>query len=98
MRAQIRKALFILTCLLPFYTWAQTGKFYSSDKELSNSLINKVYQDRRGFIWISTENGLNRFDGNRFTIYKHNSADSTSLKNNYVRTVFDDSSRRFWIG
>lgn len=98
MRAQVRKTLFILICLLPFYTWAQTGKFYSSDKELSNSLINKVYQDRRGFIWISTENGLNRFDGNRFTIYKHNSADSTSLKNNYVRTVFEDSGSRFWIG
>ena len=33
---------------------AQTGKFYSTDKELSNSLINAVYQDRKGFIWIAT--------------------------------------------
>ena len=33
---------------------AQTGRFYSTDKELSNSLINKVYQDKRGFIWVAT--------------------------------------------
>ena len=70
---------------------AQTGKFYSTDKELSNSLINAVYQDRKGFIWIATENGLNKFDGTRFSIYRHNATDSTSLKNNYVRTLFEDS-------
>lgn len=59
---------------------AQTGKFYSTDKELSNSLINAVYQDRKGFIWIATENGLNKFDGARFSIYRHITADSSSLK------------------
>lgn len=77
---------------------AQTGKFYSTDKELSNSLINVVYQDRKGFIWIATENGLNKFDGTRFSIYRHNATDSTSLKNNYVRTLFEDSRGNFWIG
>lgn len=77
---------------------AQTGKFYSTDKELSNSLINAVYQDRKGFIWIATENGLNKFDGTRFSIYRHNATDSTSLKNNYVRTLFEDSRGNFWIG
>lgn len=77
---------------------AQTGKFYSTDKELSNSLINAVYQDRKGFIWIATENGLNKFDGARFSIYRHITADSSSLKNNYVRTLFEDSRGNFWIG
>lgn len=70
---------------------AQTGKFYSTDKELSNSLINAVYQDRKGFIWIATENGLNKFDGTRFSIYRHNATDSTSLKTtmygHYSKTV-----------
>lgn len=77
---------------------AQTGKFYSTDKELSNSLINAVYQDRKGFIWIATENGLNKFDGTRFSIYRHKATDSASLKNNYVRTLFEDSRGNFWIG
>ncbi|WP_321479791.1 two-component regulator propeller domain-containing protein [uncultured Bacteroides sp.] len=90
--------IIIFILLSPFHTKAQTGKFYSSDKELSNSLINQVYQDKKGFIWIATENGLNRFDGMRFSIYKHIPNDSTSLKNNYVRTLFEDSFNRFWIG
>ena len=57
-----------------------------------------LYQDRKGFIWIATENGLNKFDGTRFSIYRHNATDSTSLKNNYVRTLFEDSRGNFWIG
>ena len=94
MKAQIL-FLFSIYCFLIGSTpvmKAQTGKFYSTDKELSNSLINAVYQDRKGFIWIATENGLNKFDGTRFSIYRHNATDSTSLKNNYVRTLFEDSS------
>ena len=78
--------------------FAQSGKFYSPDEVLSNSLINQVYQDRKGFIWVATENGLNKFDGNKFTIYMHADGDSTSLKNNYVRTVFEDSAGNLWIG
>ena len=77
---------------------AQNGKFYSTDKELSNSLINKVYQDKKGFIWIATENGLNKFDGTRFSIYRHLPLDSTSLKNNYVRSLYEDNHGNFWIG
>ena len=64
MKAQIL-FLFSIYCFLIGSTpvmKAQTGKFYSTDKELSNSLINAVYQDRKGFIWIATENGLNKFD------------------------------------
>lgn len=100
MKAQIL-FLFSIYCFLIGSTpvmKAQTGKFYSTDKELSNSLINAVYQDRKGFIWIATENGLNKFDGTRFSIYRHNATDSTSLKNNYVRTLFEDSRGNFWIG
>ena len=100
MKAQIL-FLFSIYCFLIGSTpvmKAQTGKFYSADKELSNSLINAVYQDRKGFIWIATENGLNKFDGTRFSIYRHNATDSTSLKNNYVRTLFEDSRGNFWIG
>lgn len=81
-----------------FFLIAQTGKFYSPDKDLSNSLVNQVYQDKRGFIWIATENGLNRFDGTKFTTYKHVQEDSTSLKNNYVRTLFEDNKGTLWVG
>ena len=49
----------------------QSPKLFTTDKELSSSLINQIYQDRNGFIWIATEDGLNRYDGAKFTIYKH---------------------------
>lgn len=88
----------ILTFLYTLPIFAQTGKFFSTDKELSNSLVNQVYQDRKGYIWIATEDGLNKFDSTRFSIYRHNKGDSTSLKNNYVRTLYEDSRGNFWIG
>lgn len=76
----------------------QTGTFFSTDNVLSNSLINGIYQDSRGFIWISTEDGLNRFDGVRFNVYRSKRGDKNSLKNNYVRTVFEDSKGNIWVG
>ncbi|MCK9159346.1 MAG: response regulator [Bacteroidaceae bacterium] len=99
--AKTRKIFFFLICLSDFLfinqISAQTGKFYSSDRDLSNSLINKVYQDKRGFIWIATEDGLNKFDGYRFTVYKHKKDDKSSLLTNYVNTTFEDSKGRFWV-
>ncbi|MDR3252266.1 MAG: response regulator [Tannerella sp.] len=77
---------------------AQKSLFFTSEKELSSSLINAIYQDRRDYIWVATEDGLNRYDGNRFTTYKNIPNDSTSLRNNYIRSLFEDSRGRFWIG
>lgn len=94
----IRQLLCIILISFPLLLHAQTGKFYSTDHELSSSLINQLYQDSKGYIWIATEYGLNVFDGMRFSIYKHNAKDSTSLKNNYVRSLFEDSQKRFWVG
>ncbi len=98
MKTTVRTGLLII-CLLCFLnTFAQTTKLFSSDGVLSNSLINQIYQDKKGFIWIATEDGLNKFDGTKFTVYKKITGDSTSLKNNYVKTLFEDSSGNFWIG
>ena len=88
----------LLFCLVVLPLAAQTGKFYSTNNELSSSLINQIFQDKRGFIWIATEYGLNRFDGLRFSNYKHMSGDSTSIKNNYVRTLYEDSRQNLLVG
>ena len=92
----------IVPLLLLFYSvsliQAQIATFYTTDNELSSSLINAIYQDKRNYIWIATEDGLNKFDGVKFSIYKNNPDDPTSIKNNYVRDLFEDSSGRFWIG
>jgi signal transduction histidine kinase/ligand-binding sensor domain-containing protein/DNA-binding response OmpR family regulator len=86
----------LLTAALP--AAAQSGKFYSTGNGLSSSLINHIYQDRQGFIWIASEYGIERFDGLRFTSYKHQDNDSTSLRNNYVHAFFEDSRRNLLVG
>lgn len=77
--------------------WSQGGLFFTSDK-LSNTNITSICQDKFGYIWIGTENGLNRFDGYKFTVYKNNPQDSTSLMFNIVNKVFCDKSGNLWVG
>lgn len=77
---------------------AQTGKLFTTDNELSNSLINTIFQDSRNYIWIATEDGLNKYDGIKFTIYRNEKDNDRSLKNSYVRSLFEDSKGRFWVG
>ncbi len=75
---------------------AQQMRYYGS-AELSCSLIKRMVQDSRGFIWIATENGLNKFDGWTFTHYFHDGKDSTSLQNNYLESLLSDSKGRLWV-
>ncbi len=92
---------YILTCLILLISlsgFGQSGKLFTVDTELSSSLINQVHQDRNGNIWIATEDGLNRYDGAKFTIYKNDDKDSTSLLNNFIRTIFEDSKGRLFFG
>lgn len=78
-------------------THSGNGHLYTSDR-MSSSSTNCVRQDSYGYIWVSTEFGLNRFNGYSFTSYLHNAADTTSLISNETTTLFTDSSRRLWIG
>lgn len=88
----------LLTLLFPFITYGQSCKLFSVDRELSSSLINKIFQDRNGMIWIATEDGLNRYDGSKFIIYKHDPANEHSLCHNYVRTLTEDRQGHLLIG
>ena len=65
---------------------------------LSNNIVYDIYQDREGFIWLATENGLNRFDGYEFKKFYHSRDDSTSLSSNIVRSVLEDEEGNLWIG
>lgn len=87
--------LFLLTSIL---CHGQTGRLFTVDNELSSSMINTVYQDRNGIIWIATEDGLNRYDGAKFTIYKHDKENEHSLLNNYVRFLFEDHQGHCYVG
>ncbi|MBB3188121.1 hybrid sensor histidine kinase/response regulator transcription factor [Microbacter margulisiae] len=90
-------AVFLI--MFGFKLHGQVSRFYtSSNSGLENSQINQIYQDRVGFIWVATEDGLSSFDGMKFTTYTHHADDSTSLLTNYVQSMYEDTSHNFWIG
>ena len=68
------------------------------EEELSSKLVREIYQDSDGFIWITTDNGLNRFDGNKVVSYSHDINDPSSLGNNMVVSVFDDQKGSMYVG
>jgi signal transduction histidine kinase/ligand-binding sensor domain-containing protein/DNA-binding response OmpR family regulator len=65
---------------------------------LSNNSITCIFKDSRGFIWIGTTDGLNRYDGYSFVIYKNNPSDSNSISDNFISSVIEDFSGNLWIG
>ncbi len=65
---------------------------------LSQSTVRSACQDCRGQMWFATHDGLNRFDGYDFTVYRHRDDDSTSISDNIIRQVYLDSKGGLWIG
>lgn len=70
----------------------------SSSEGLSQSTINCLLQDKDGFLWIGTQDGLNVYDGYHFTYYQNIPSDSTSLLNNYVLSLCEDRDGQIWVG
>lgn len=65
---------------------------------LSQNTVFDIAQDKHGFMWFATYNGLNKYDGYEFRIYQHVENDSTSIANSIIRTVKADSRGRVWVG
>ena len=74
------------------------GERLSIAHGLSSNQVTDILQDSRGFLWIGTDNGLNRYDGYTVKIYKNDPHDSTSLSDNNVNAIYEDRSGRLWIG
>jgi len=65
---------------------------------LSNNAVVSVFQDAYGFMWFGTYNGLNRFDGYTFKVFRNKLNDSTSLANNWVVAIQEDNKHNIWVG
>lgn len=84
------------------------GHVYSQDKEikfdllsmtdgLSQNTITYLYQDSKGFLWVGTPSGLNRYDGKHFKVYKNEPLDNSTLSNNYINCIAEDKDGNLWI-
>lgn len=84
-----------------FYVGQTTIRFNkrSIKDGLSQSSILSILQDKKGFIWIGTQDGLNRYDGYDFEIFKQRTDDENSLSNSYINIIKQDTnSSQIWIG
>ena len=70
----------------------------TTDDGLSQGRVFAILQDRQGFMWFATRDGLNRYDGNTFVVFKHNPDDPASLSGNYVQALLEDDHGYLWIG
>lgn len=96
------KLLAVALALLPLIALGQRQHIrfarLGTDQGLSQSNAGCMLQDSRGFMWIGTRDGLNRYDGYRFTVYRHQDGDSTSLTNSYVTSIVEDRHGNLWVG
>ena len=93
------KILLALLCLMSHASaHAQMGKLFDADKQMSSSYTTQIYLDQDGFIWVATRNGLNRYDGYQFRIYKKEGRQDLGMASNYVNCMTQDQNGRFYIG
>ena len=68
------------------------------DEGLSQACVNCILQDSQGFLWAGTQDGLNKYDGYTFTVYRHDPTDPKSLNANVIYTLLEDLQGGLWIG
>ncbi len=85
---------------MPLFAQNDQVKFQRLGLEhgLSQSTIFCILQDRRGFMWFGTQDGLNRFDGYTFTVYRHEPRNANSLSSSSVSALIEDFENMLWVG
>ena len=94
------KYILILWLLSLQLVYADAIKFkhLTIDDGLSDNFVIPVLQDRQGFLWVGSKNGLNKYDGAEFTVYSHDPDNSNTISNNYIWSLLEDRSGILWVG
>jgi signal transduction histidine kinase/ligand-binding sensor domain-containing protein/DNA-binding response OmpR family regulator len=95
----------ILIILILFFispkVFTQQGQIQFSRLDLTNGLshnqVNKIFQDSKGFIWIGTLSGLNRFDGQQFKVFKHDPRDDKSISGDFIANIFELPGNKLYL-
>ncbi|MDB5121495.1 MAG: histidine kinase [Sphingobacteriales bacterium] len=100
-----QKIFLLFLILIPFAffgAYAQNinlkFKHIGLEEGLSQTNVICIHQDRQGFMWFGTRDGLNRYDGNKFKIYRNDPGNASSLSNNFIQSIFEDSEGNLWFG
>jgi ligand-binding sensor domain-containing protein/methyl-accepting chemotaxis protein len=103
MRRLIHLTLFSVLLAFTSQLLAQSKSFYANaitrDDGIASNRVNCIYEDQTGFIWLGTQDGLNRYAGDNIETYQNNLLDSSSIVNNGVNTIVEEKETgNFWIG
>jgi ligand-binding sensor domain-containing protein len=98
------KLYYILFSLL-FHqlAWSQEDKpvlfsHLSTGNGLSGSSVNCILKDKYGLLWFGTSNGLNKYDGYKFKVFRNKRGNSKTIPDNYINCLFEDKAGELWIG
>ncbi len=102
MKIKIILLYFFISIVTSILLYAQTGRIrfdhISIENGLSQSVVTCIYKDKEGFMWFGTQDGLNKYDGYKFTVYKSVPFDSTSLSDNWIQAITEGENGHLWIG
>ena len=98
MKSMNQLIITMMLCLFSIQTWAQNGKLFNTDNQLSSNLATQVFQDKSGFIWIATRNGLNTYDGYHITVMKKEMSNFLGLNSNYINSIAQDHKEHILLG
>ncbi len=70
----------------------------TAEQGLSHDMVTAILQDRQGFLWFGTQDGLNRYDGYTFTVYRHLRSDPQSLASSTINALYEDRAGTLWVG
>lgn len=89
----------VITLLVTFNTTAALPSYYfrslSTNEGLSQNTVNVILQDKQGFMWFGTKDGLNRYDGQKFRLFQK---ENSSLGNNFITALYEDPNGSIWVG
>jgi signal transduction histidine kinase/streptogramin lyase len=100
LRIWMAAAVLLSGTVLPARAQAASIRFenLSIEDGLSQSIVRAIIQDTRGYMWFGTEDGLNKYDGYAFTIFKHNPENPASISDSTIHTIYQDTYGDLWFG
>lgn len=99
-----KRIIALISFLCYIICWAQAAdehyyfKNLSIQDGLSQTTVNAIIQDKKGFMWFGTKGGLSRYDGMSFRNFKRDMTDNHSLGNNFVTCLYQDNKGNIWVG
>lgn len=96
----LKKLLFVFVFLVVTSVFSQTGIYqnYNVDNGLSQNNVTCILQDKFGLMWFGTDDGLNKFDGYTFFVYRRDGNSKNSLGNNSITSLAEDFYSNIWVG